>query len=1134
MDRLGTAKKVLEHLGLKWTQLPDYLMDDKNKRTQLVEEDTRILAHFEEDTLWTLKTVRFLKDFQRYGAGIHFNTSNKSFKRTAELFRGMGIKNYYFMLQLNNPMLQDVDPWDPNLDDVTRAMILAECNENIWYIIREVVMIGGRRFRGNRAVLSFMWACLCHIPTTILMPRQSGKQVINSGKIKLSGSTGEAWTTHGTVKVGDKVLAWDGTETSVIGVYPQGTRDVYKCIFVDDRSVVVGGEHLWTVWDPGKGRRGKWRTLTTLEVMERQAELAPKGHNNLSVPLPKPDQTTPDKDLPVNPYLVGVLIGDGCLSTGSVVYCKPDDELFKRIAGALPPGHVVVHRPDGKNKVIIKGPHFDKTKHVYIKHSLDEIGLMGKRWDTKRIPEQYLNASHNQRRALLQGLMDTDGTAEQKGNTYYCTSNKELAEDVLYLARSLGHIAHITDREFPKYKYKGETLIGAHAYRVNIRACEPWDLFRDPKRSARVENCKRGLKFNSRLAFKSIEKLPEQEECTCIEVDHPDHLYITDDFIVTHNTVGMQVLAFIMQYFVGRGYRTGLITLAASNRMQFVEAIKKIRAGLPEYLINVTYKDKDAGNMLSYEAFGVEFKNTFEVRVPSGGADGAENVSRGSTFESLLYDEPAWTKYIENIINGSGPATLTAQKEAREKGIPYFTAKATTPNSVLKEEGRFMHQDFMDSTEWREAFFDSFSETHLVKRLIKASPVSNVTFPKLGMMFTHLQLGLGHAWVKETMDKLGLSWSKAKIDLLMMWTEEGESKLFDDFTREKLNESKEDPVWNEEVNETGLFIDWFVTKDELDTLINDPDEYFFMGMDTSDANNRDAMTLVMRRAKTGENIGTGRYPLAFADDVTEVLKELLIRIPNSLLLIERNRAAHMIERLLLTLPAYGIDPFRRIFNDIIQDPIKYKNEYKDVNEIHFKHRSKEFYLRFKRFFGFYTGPQTRREMYGFIHEAVSLTGAGIRFKLLVDELIGLEINKEGRIDHGNKTHDDLVVAWLLSYWFIKLGYNKQYYGIPQGMIMTQIVTLKNNGDAPQYTKNQLEMFIKIKSRINDLTKELMQTTNNMIAERIEMEVRKLSDFIPKEMKKTITIDNILEEAKAERTKRAVAKRTRFSGSVRYR
>lgn len=773
MEPIEKAKKVLEHLGLKYTQLPEYLMDDKNKRTKLEGEDERVMAHFEEDTLWTLKTVRFLKDFQRYNAGIHINTSNKSFRRTAELFRGMGIKNYYFMLQLNNPMLQDVDPWDPTLDDVTKAMIHAECNENIWYIIREVIVINGRRFQGNRAILSFIWTCLCHIPTTILMPRQCGK------------------------------------------------------------------------------------------------------------------------------------------------------------------------------------------------------------------------------------------------------------------------------------------------------------------------------------------------------------------------TVGMQVLTFIMQYIVGRGYRMGLITLAASNRMQFVEAIKKIRAGLPDYLINVTYKDKDAGNILTYEAFGGEYKNTFEVRVPSGGRDGAENVSRGATLEGLLYDEPAWTKYIEEIINGSGPATLRAQKDAREKGIPYFTAKATTPNSVLKEEGAYMHKDFMDSTEWREAFFDSFSETHLVQRLIKASPIGNVTSPKVGMMFTHLQLGFGHSWVKETMDKLGLSWSKAKIDLLMMWTEEGMNKLFDDYTRERLAECKQEPVWNEEINETGLFIDWFVTKDELQALIDDPNEFILWGMDTSDANNRDAMTLVGRRAKTGENIGTGRYPLAFADDVTEVLKELLIRIPNSLLIIERNRAAHMIERLLVMLPAYGIDPFRRIFNDIVQDPIKYKNEFKDMSEVHFKHRSKEFYLRYKRHFGFYTGPETRRQMYGYIHEAVSLTGAGIRFKLLVDELIGLEVNKDGRIDHGNKTHDDLVVAWLLTYWFIKQGYNKTYYGIPQGMIMTQIISLKDNGDAPQYTHNQLEMFIKVKSRINDLTKELMLTTNNMIAERIEMEIRKLSEFIPKEMKKSITIDNIIEEAKAERAKRVVAKRSRFSSSVRH-
>jgi hypothetical protein len=241
----------------------------------------------------------------------------------------------------------------------------------------------------------------------------------------------------------------------------------------------------------------------------------------------------------------------------------------------------------------------------------------------------------------------------------------------------------------------------------------------------------------------------------------------------------LQVMAFILQYIIGRGYRTGLITLAASNRMQFINALKKIRAGLPEYMINMNYKDKDAGNILSYQAFGQDKENTFEVKVPSGGEDGAENVSRGNTFETLLYDEPAWTKYIENIINGAGPSTLTAQKNAREKGIPYFTAKATTPNSILKDEGKYMHEEMLGSTEWREVFFDCYSETHLVEKVMKASPV-RTTYPKFAMQFNHLQLGFGHDWVKRTMDKLGLSWAKAKIDLLLFWSEDSKNKLFDD------------------------------------------------------------------------------------------------------------------------------------------------------------------------------------------------------------------------------------------------------------------------------------------------------------------------------------------------------------------
>lgn len=922
MDNTELAKSVLEHLGWKAKNLPEFLMDDRHKRTLLEDDDLRITSHYEEDSLWSLRTVRFLKDFYRYNAGVHRETTNKSFLRTAELFRKMGIKNHSFHLQINNPLIKDLDPWDPELTEEQQWMILKECNENIWYVLREVLKVNGStRFRGNRAIISFVWCCLNHLPTTILLPRQSGKQLTNDSKIK----TKDGWITHGEVKPGDMVIdPVTGKEVEVFNVYPQGLCDIYEITFSDGRVSKAGSEHLWTVFDT---KYQKWLDVTTLEIAENL-------DRDLYIPLSKFD------------------------------------------------------------------PNFNK-----------------------------------------------------------------------------GHCVEV------------------------------------------------GGKYLNGLKIASIRHLDGREECTCIEVDSEDHLYFTDDYIVTHNTVGMQALTFIMQYLVGRGFRSGLITLAASNRMQFVEAIKKMRAALPPYLANMSYKDKDAGNILTYQGFGEDKKNTFEVRVPSGGEDGAENVARGSTFEALLYDEPAWTKYIENIVNGAGPATLTAQKEAREKGIPYYTAKATTPNSILKDEGRYMHDDFMDSTEWREPFFDSFSESHLVQRCIKASPIKT-TSPKIGMVYNHLQLGFGKNWVKETMDKLGLSWSKAKIDLLMMWTEEGMNKLFDDFTREKLADGKEEFARNEEVMDTGLFVDWFIDQIVEESYRDDPEEYILMGMDTSDANDRDACTLVLRRIKSGEVIATGRYPLAFLDDVTDVVKELLIRIPNSMLIIERNRAAMMIERLLIQLPAYGIDPFKRIFNDIYQDPVKYKNEFRDLQEVQFKHRTKEFYLRYKRFFGFATTAETRRQMYGFIYEAISLTGSGIRYKLLIDELIGLEVDKDGRIDHKSRGHDDLVIAWLLTYWFIKLGYNKELYGIPPGIALTEIKTLKDNADTPKYTKLQLEFFVKVKERINSLSKEMFNCDNNTLANRIEMEMRKLGEMIPKEMRKTITIDDTIEQAKAERNKRMIENRNK--------
>ena len=1062
MDRLTLAKMIMKHQAINVNDLPEYLFTDKAKDYKLEDEDDRILAHYNEDTLWSLKTVRFLKDFSRLGAGFDLDTTNRSFVRTAELFRLMGIKNYYFHLQLNNPMLKGVDPFAEDLPDELQFMVMNECYGNIWYIIREIVKIDGRRFIGNRAVISFIWSCLNHLNTLILLPRQSGKESWNSSVIKIPGG----WKFIGDVKEGDIVINPEGKEVVVNAVYPNGYKPVYEVMFEDGGKHEAGGEHLWKVYD---SLLGEWKVDSTLHWLDRYYDNK-EVKGRLYVPIAKPEDGE-GKNFIVPPYMLGTLLS------------KEKIKAFNS------------YRPTRQDQWLKSYTLLKRTCESYF------------------IPVDYkLTRSLKQRQELLQGLMDHVGVVNKKtGEITLRVYNKRMAEDVQYLARSIGLLAGIEEELYE------DTL----EYIVNFRGVDRSVLFTDEKRIAKVKELDKKYPHNGMREITSFRLMNERKECTCIELDDDDH------FIVTHNTVGMQVLIFILQYIVGRGYKSGLITLASSNRQQFVNAVKKIRSGVPQYLINMSYMDKDSGNLLTYQGYGEENKNMFEIRVPSGGEDGAENAARGATLGTLLLDEPAWMKWVANVISGSGPATLTEQKNMLEKGMPWFKASATTPNSVLKEEGRYMYGVYRDSTEWRENFFDSFSESHLFERVIKASPVKT-TFPSITMQYNHLQLGFGDNWVKETMDKLNLSWSKAKIDLLMMWTEEGKNKIFDDKTRELLQEGKVTHVRHEEVKGTGLFIDWFITKKELMDFNADSSEFFTIGCDTSDAKGveNDACTVTITRAKTGEVIGTGRYSLAFLGDVRDVLLHLLIIIPKSVLIIERNRAQQIIDELLLILPAKGIDPFTRMYNEIYHKPVENAIGFRDVQNTRFAARTKEFYLRFKSKFGFQTNGTSRAVLYGLVFEAVNNTGALCRYGLLIDELIGLESGANGRIDHAVKGHDDIVISWLLGYFFLKLGYNKPLYGFPPNGAFTHIKTLAESKGNPKYTPQQLAEFALIRDKVNELTQRLLNCESDFLIARIESDLRKLTAKLPQELKRIITIDEVIEKAKQDRNKRRIDRKRR--------
>lgn len=1074
------AKKLADYLDVGG--LPKVLLDDRTKRidSHARTERETLLAHFHEDSLFSIKTARFLKDFSRYRAAPDLKTKNESFLRTAEIFRQQGIKNYFFLLQLNNPLLVGVDPYSPDLTDEQMAMIHEECRTNFWYFLREVCRLKpDLAFKANRGNISFIWNYLNHITTYMIMPRQQGKMQRNSSKVRVVPPKGSNlhpdayWKRIGELRTGDQVIGVDGEAGTVTGVHPHGKRRLYRVTFSDGRYTDVGTEHLWTARVNNKSTTSDvWEDFNTAGLIRLLEE-----NKKAEIPLITPEKGK-KKTLKVDPYIMGLLPHINKWGSIELEYYSEEQERY--IRDNLP-ANLKVGRKDGILTITGKR---DKPINFSFEHGL---------------PLEYLEGSLKDRISLLQGFLDEGLTVGK--DLRLIAPNRVIGAQLTYLIRGLGGTCTQSGNNLTLTLPKN-------------------DYFKFRSESKRI-------KVKNNLYVKSVEFVGK-DDCTCIEVEHENQLYITDDFIVTHNTVSVQVINFWLTYIVGRGYKSHLITLKSDNRAQFIDAIKKIRTCIPKYLVNTTWRDKDSGTYLNYKAFGDENINTLTINVPQIGEDAAGDLGRGLTVGTTTYDEPSYINHIEAIINGCAPSALTEMDNMRQAGLPHGISFITTPNTTLHKSGDFMFKKLMSATEWREKFFDSYSESHLVDRLIKASP-RDTTSPSVSMVYNYMQLGKDKDWVKKTIDQLNLSLNKAKIDFLLMWVEDGENRLFDDLTREAINNVKRQVVWSKEYRESGMYVDFFHTQQEILTMAKGSyNDFFVIGMDTSSAINKDACTLIIRSIKTGKVIGVGRYKLAFLDDVASIVVDMLQTFENSLLIPERNYAHHMIDTLLITLPAKGLDPFTKIFNQVYHDPVNHQREFEEVRATKFAYRNKNFYLKYKALFGFNTTSKSREILYGLIQEAVGITGYGINYDKLADELINLR-TKGDRIDHDSKQHDDLVIAWLLTYWFIKLGDNKSYYNIPTGIALTDTRNLLNTGKqgVQQMDSNVVQMVEFVKGKVEKLTDELLNTNDNILAIRLEAEILKLSRLLPPEATKLLTIDTLVQEAKVERNKRMLKQRMKI-------
>lgn len=349
----------------------------------------------------------------------------------------------------------------------------------------------------------------------------------------------------GDLKVGDRISDTNGQSQEVIQVHEKGIMPVYKLKFIDGAECECTLDHLWNVRTSCKKSKIKNDSLSSTECFngkvmttksiidfldEKEQATTPKiKEQNLIIPLSEPVQFTRAYNCnarPIDPYMLGLLLGDGCI-TGTikkVSFCTIDNELISKIKEL---GYKISRVQGSSKDYLIDSPD--------LVNDLKSLNLLGTYSHTKFIPEAYKLNSIENRIKLIQGLLDTDGTVDSRGHISYCTTSEQLANDIQWVIRSLGGKATVA-KGISGYKNGDDGFIQCKdSYDIYINTSINKRLF---SLKRKVDRCRD--EFNggvSELGRRIVgyEYIGEKE-CRCISVSNVNSLYITNDFIVTHNT----------------------------------------------------------------------------------------------------------------------------------------------------------------------------------------------------------------------------------------------------------------------------------------------------------------------------------------------------------------------------------------------------------------------------------------------------------------------------------------------------------------------------------------------------------------------------------------------------------------------
>lgn len=574
----------------------------------------------------------------------------------------------------------------------------------------------------------------------------------------------------------------------------------------------------------------------------------------------------------------------------------------------------------------------------------------------------------------------------------------------------------------------------------------------------------------------------------------------------TGKSLSVDELMVYLVYVATMNSRINLITKDDPLRKANVDRLKGIRGFIPSYLISIQSNDSD--NV--FELTCVAKNNKYTTGVAQNSESAALNLGRGLTSPIQHIDEGPFCSFIGTTIPAALAAGTAARKEAEENNQPYGNIFTTTAGKKDDRDGAFIYEMFHEAAVWSEEYLDAKDRNELIDMINRNKTGRKIM---INITMSHKQLGYTDKWLYEAIANTKATGEAADRDFFNVWTSGSKRSPLSLKLNEAIRRSQRDVVWTE-MSPDHYGIRWYHPREEL--ALMEKEVQFVIGLDTSDAVGRDAIAMVITNAYDLSTVGTGSYNETNLIRFAEYLAYVLIRYPNTTLVIERRSSGQsIIDSLIIHLTKAGIDPFKRIYNKIVDESVEKPQAYKEICGP-VQYRDEAFYDVRKKAFGVPTDATLRNLLYTTVLQNAAKNACNeIKDLTLINEINSL-VEKNGRIDHSSSGHDDHVISWTLTHWFLFHCRNLSHYGINLSMVASGLET-EQKDLTPQELQEQIyqeQLGVELESVIA----ELDNTKDIFIIAKLEAKLNAIQNRLVSMSITTPTMDRLINAARDAKSK----------------